>query len=82
MHAAPLELEPELPLLIGGHMPPAMPPAFSHWLGHASARHAAVVLETDDATPQLSVAVQAATVPPCPKQTTRQEQLVSAEQAW
>jgi hypothetical protein len=79
---APLELELLLPLVMGAHMPLPMPPAFSHWLGQASARQFAVALETEDAGPQLSALVHAATVPPWNRQPTRQEQLVSTAHAW
>jgi hypothetical protein len=74
----PLELE----LLVPGHMPAIMPPAFTHCAGQAVSRHAVAETDTAEALPQPSLAVQAATVPDWERQATRHVQFASLKHAW
>jgi hypothetical protein len=71
---APLLLDPE-------HVTGIVPLALPHSEGHMELRHAAVETEAAEGLPQLSMLVQAATVPPSKKHSTRHVQFASTAHA-
>jgi hypothetical protein len=74
---------PPVPVpVVVGHMPGPMAPGLVHSDEQLASRQAAVEMETLDGDPQVSAAVQAATVLPWYRQPTRHEQFESWEQAW